>query len=182
MRILPFNDMQNGYRHIALKTEGNYPMSLPMIFVQFEIKIYVPDGLGDFMDALCDPRAFMSAQEKRAEQMKAMGIEEDAVEETAAPEAKKDATKAGGLDVKGKPGPGQAKKAEDPKKEDYSSVLKPITGWVASVICFDSFTLNNVIRFGETYQLVEILVPMAVNTNLHSSSSLKVTAIRLNRF
>ena len=74
MRILPFNDMQNGYRHIALKTEGNYPMSLPMIFVQFEIKIYVPDGLGDFMDALVDPRAFMSAQEKRAEQMKAMGI------------------------------------------------------------------------------------------------------------
>ena len=144
MRILPFNDMQNGYRHIALKTEGNYPMSLPMIFVQFEIKIYVPDGLGDFMDALCDPRAFMSAQEKRAEQMKAMGIEEDAVEEVAAPEAKKDATKAGGLDVKGKPGPGQAKKAEDPKKEDYSSVLKPITGRVASVICFDSFTVPGI--------------------------------------
>ena len=48
--------LQNGYRHVALKTEGNYPMSLPMIFVQFEIKIYVPDGLGDFMDALVDPR------------------------------------------------------------------------------------------------------------------------------
>ncbi|CAB4062997.1 PLCB [Lepeophtheirus salmonis] len=28
------------------------------------------------MDALCDPRAFLSAQEKRAEQMKALGIEE----------------------------------------------------------------------------------------------------------
>lgn len=29
-----------------------------------------------FMDALSDPRAFLSAQDKRAQQMKAMGIEE----------------------------------------------------------------------------------------------------------
>ena len=29
------------------------------------------------MDALCDPRAFLSAQEKRAEQLKALGIEEN---------------------------------------------------------------------------------------------------------
>ena len=28
------------------------------------------------MDALCDPRAFLSAQEKRGEQLKALGIEE----------------------------------------------------------------------------------------------------------
>ncbi|CAM6055366.1 unnamed protein product [Sphagnum tenellum] len=28
------------------------------------------------MDALCDPRAFLSAQDKRAEQLKALGIEE----------------------------------------------------------------------------------------------------------
>ena len=46
MRILPFNDLQSGYRHISLKTQGNYPMSLPMIFCCFETKIYVPDGLG----------------------------------------------------------------------------------------------------------------------------------------
>lgn len=39
-------------------------------------KIYVPDGLGDLMDALSDPRAFLSAQEKRMMQMKSMGIEE----------------------------------------------------------------------------------------------------------
>jgi len=30
----------------------------------------------DFMDALSDPRAFLSAQDKRTNQMKAMGIEE----------------------------------------------------------------------------------------------------------
>ena len=45
-RILPFNDLQAGYRHISLKTEGNFPMSLPMLFCKIELKIYVPDGLG----------------------------------------------------------------------------------------------------------------------------------------
>ena len=45
-RILPFNDLQAGYRHISLKTEGNFPMSLPMLFCNIELKIYVPDGLG----------------------------------------------------------------------------------------------------------------------------------------
>ena len=75
-RILPMEGLQAGYRHISLRTEGNFPMSLPMLFICIELKIYVPDGLGDLMDALSDPRAFLSAQEKRLVQMKAMGIEE----------------------------------------------------------------------------------------------------------
>ena len=58
------------------RTEGNFPMSLPMLFCNIELKIYIPDGLGEFMDALSDPRAFLSAQEKRAEQLKALGIQE----------------------------------------------------------------------------------------------------------
>ena len=32
------------------------------------------------MDALSDPRAFLSAQEKRAEQMKALGIQENDID------------------------------------------------------------------------------------------------------
>lgn len=44
-RILPFEDLQAGYRHIALRTEGNFPMSLPMLFCNIELKIYIPDGL-----------------------------------------------------------------------------------------------------------------------------------------
>ncbi|XP_013772515.1 1-phosphatidylinositol 4,5-bisphosphate phosphodiesterase-like [Limulus polyphemus] len=75
-RILPMDGLQAGYRHIALRTEGNFPTSLAMLFICIELKIYVPDGLGDLMDALSDPRAFLSAQEKRTAQMKAMGIEE----------------------------------------------------------------------------------------------------------
>ena len=52
-------------------------MSLPMLFIHIELKIYVPDGLSDLIDALSDPRAFLSNQEKRRlQQMKAMGVEE----------------------------------------------------------------------------------------------------------
>ena len=48
-RILPFEDLQAGYRHIALRTEGNFPMSLPMLFCNIELKVYIPDGLsGEF--------------------------------------------------------------------------------------------------------------------------------------
>ena len=51
-------------------------MSLPMLFCNIDLKIYIPDGLSGFMDALSDPRAFLSAQEKRAEQLKSLGIAE----------------------------------------------------------------------------------------------------------
>lgn len=68
--------LQAGYRHVSLRTEGNFPMSLAMLFICIELKIYVPDGLGDLMDALSDPRAFLSAQEKRLVQMRAMGVED----------------------------------------------------------------------------------------------------------
>lgn len=77
-RILPFEDLQAGYRHIALRTEGNFPMTLPMLFCKIELKVYIPDGLGDFMEALSDPKAFLQAQEeKRAAQLKTFDIEDD---------------------------------------------------------------------------------------------------------
>ncbi|XP_050297708.1 1-phosphatidylinositol 4,5-bisphosphate phosphodiesterase isoform X1 [Anthonomus grandis grandis] len=74
-RILPLDGLQAGYRHISLRTEANFPMSLPMLFCNIELKIYVPDGFEDFMAALSDPRAFTSAKEKQNEQMSSMGIE-----------------------------------------------------------------------------------------------------------
>ncbi|RXG59788.1 1-phosphatidylinositol 4,5-bisphosphate phosphodiesterase beta-4 [Armadillidium vulgare] len=75
-RILPLDGLQAGFRHISLRTEGNFPMSLPMLFCNIELKIYIPDGLGGrFNGCSIRPRAFLSAQEKREQQMKAMGIE-----------------------------------------------------------------------------------------------------------
>ncbi|XP_069698719.1 1-phosphatidylinositol 4,5-bisphosphate phosphodiesterase-like isoform X2 [Periplaneta americana] len=55
-RILPLESLQTGYRHIALRTEANFPMSLPMLFCNIELKIYVPDEFEGFIKALSRPR------------------------------------------------------------------------------------------------------------------------------
>ncbi|XP_067845542.1 1-phosphatidylinositol 4,5-bisphosphate phosphodiesterase beta-4 isoform X3 [Heptranchias perlo] len=74
-RILPLDGLQAGYRHMSLRNEGNKPLSLPTIFCNIVLKTYVPDGFGDIVDALSDPKKFLSVMEKRADQMRAMGIE-----------------------------------------------------------------------------------------------------------
>lgn len=102
-RILPLDGLQAGYRHISLKTEANFPMALPMLFINIELKIYVPDGFEDFMAALSDPGAFGKGAEKRDEAMKGLGIEQS---DTKAEAEKK-------------------KKEEEAKKAQF--VLDPIT-------------------------------------------------------
>ncbi|KAJ4442011.1 hypothetical protein ANN_11875 [Periplaneta americana] len=135
-RILPLDGLQAGYRHISLRTEANFPMSLPMLFCNIELKIYVPDGFegkqhlhyyllhwillnsADFMAALSDPRAFLSAQEKRAQQMKVMGIEETDIN-TQDLQLGGDGSGAGGAaGKKGSKGAPQGAKVEEEKKED----------------------------------------------------------------
>ncbi|XP_011155850.2 1-phosphatidylinositol 4,5-bisphosphate phosphodiesterase [Solenopsis invicta] len=101
-RILPLDGLQAGYRHISLKTEANFPMALPMLFCNIELKIYVPDGFEDFMAALSDPGGFSKTAEKQNETMKGLGIEQT--------DAKADAKK---------------KKEEEAKKEALK--LEPIT-------------------------------------------------------
>jgi len=116
-RILPLDGLQCGYHHISLRSEGNFPLSLAMLFCQIDIKIYIPDGLGDMMDALCDPRAFMNAQQKREAQMKAMGID---TSDSAGIKLKGGKKKAAG----GKPGA----KGGKPEKEDIPyKTFDPIT-------------------------------------------------------
>ncbi|XP_031839544.1 1-phosphatidylinositol 4,5-bisphosphate phosphodiesterase [Nomia melanderi] len=101
-RILPLDGLQAGYRHISLKTEANFPMALPMLFCNIELKIYVPDGFEDFMAALSDPGGFSKGAEKQAETMKGLGIEQT--------DAKAEAKK---------------KKEEEAKKEEFKP--EPIT-------------------------------------------------------
>ncbi|XP_031437217.1 1-phosphatidylinositol 4,5-bisphosphate phosphodiesterase beta-4 isoform X2 [Clupea harengus] len=74
-RILPLDGLQAGYRHISLRNEGNKPLSLPTIFCNIVLKTYVPDGFGAIVDALSDPKKFLTIAEKRADQMRALGIE-----------------------------------------------------------------------------------------------------------
>ncbi|XP_041468030.1 1-phosphatidylinositol 4,5-bisphosphate phosphodiesterase beta-4-like isoform X1 [Lytechinus variegatus] len=80
-RILPLDGLQAGYRHISLRTEGNFPLSLPTVFCCIQLKTYVPDGLTQFVDALSDPQLYLSQAEKRAKQLLCMGIEENEISE-----------------------------------------------------------------------------------------------------
>uniref|UniRef100_A0A4W3HAM1 Phosphoinositide phospholipase C n=1 Tax=Callorhinchus milii TaxID=7868 RepID=A0A4W3HAM1_CALMI len=76
-RILPLDGLQAGYRHISLRNEGNKPLSLPTVFCNIVLKTYVPDGFGDIVDALSDPKKFLSVMEKRADQMRLLITQRD---------------------------------------------------------------------------------------------------------
>ena len=67
------------------------------------------------MDALCDPRAFLSAQEKRAEQLKALGIEENDISG--------DVIQSKGDGAGGKGGDASGKGGKDGKKEEKKGKL-----------------------------------------------------------
>ncbi|CAF1225722.1 unnamed protein product [Rotaria sordida] len=62
-RVLPLDGLQAGYRHISLRTEGNFPLSLPTIFCQIILKSYVPDGLTEFVDQLNKPLLMKKTEE-----------------------------------------------------------------------------------------------------------------------
>uniref|UniRef100_A0A914LV41 Phosphoinositide phospholipase C n=1 Tax=Meloidogyne incognita TaxID=6306 RepID=A0A914LV41_MELIC len=82
-RILLLDGLQSGYRHISLRTENNQPLTLPSLFVHLQLKTYVPDELSGLVDALADPKAYLSAQEKREEALQQMCVDE--LEELLAP-------------------------------------------------------------------------------------------------
>jgi phosphatidylinositol phospholipase C beta len=76
-RVLPLDGLQAGYRHISLRTEGNFPLSLPTLFCHIVLKTYVPDGLGDFVDALNNPKEFLTKEDKRLKQLQDALVVED---------------------------------------------------------------------------------------------------------
>ncbi|CAI5451191.1 unnamed protein product [Caenorhabditis angaria] len=76
-RILPLDGLQAGYRHISLRSDTNQSFILsPILFVQVVIKTYVPDELSGLVDALADPRAYLSEQKKRQEALAHMGVDD----------------------------------------------------------------------------------------------------------
>ena len=75
-RILPLDGLQSGYRHISLRTDNNMPLALPTLFVHLQLKTYVPDELSGLVDALADPRAYLSAQDKREEALQQMFVDD----------------------------------------------------------------------------------------------------------
>lgn len=106
-RILPLDGLQAGYRQISLRTEANSPMTLSTLFVHLVLKTYVPDELSGLVDALADPRAYLSAQEKRKEALHNMGVDDsDIVDVPSASQSsnniKKDTGKTNRPDAKAK--------------------------------------------------------------------------------
>ena len=73
---IEYHDIFKGYRHISLRTEGNFPLALPTLFCHIVLKTYVPEGLGDFVDALNNPKEFISKEDKRLKQLQTIGIDE----------------------------------------------------------------------------------------------------------
>ncbi|KAK6756275.1 hypothetical protein RB195_014588 [Necator americanus] len=84
-RILPLDGLQAGYRHISLRSDTNQTMVLaPTLFVHIVIKTYVPDELSGLVDALADPRAYLSEQKKRQEALAHMGVDDSDIVEVPA--------------------------------------------------------------------------------------------------
>ncbi|KRX50417.1 1-phosphatidylinositol 4,5-bisphosphate phosphodiesterase beta-4 [Trichinella murrelli] len=80
-RILPLDGLQPGYRHISLRSEINFPLTLPTLFCHIVLKTYIPEGLGDIVEALSDPKGYLSMIEKRQQQMEHMGIRREDIDE-----------------------------------------------------------------------------------------------------
>ncbi|KRZ62736.1 1-phosphatidylinositol 4,5-bisphosphate phosphodiesterase beta-4 [Trichinella nativa] len=80
-RILPLDGLQPGYRHISLRSEINFPLTLPTLFCHVVLKTYIPEGLGDIVEALSDPKGYLSMIEKRQQQMEHMGIRREDIDE-----------------------------------------------------------------------------------------------------
>ncbi|KAL4237357.1 1-phosphatidylinositol 4 [Mactra antiquata] len=69
-RILPLDGLQAGYRHIPLRTEGNFPLSLRTVFCCISLKTYVPEEFQEIVSSLFKP------QLKPTNQIVKMGIDE----------------------------------------------------------------------------------------------------------
>lgn len=71
-RILPLDGLQAGYRYISLRTEGNFPLSLPTVFCRIILNTYVPEEKETFVVDLMNPAK--SKQEIRTSQLSQLGI------------------------------------------------------------------------------------------------------------
>jgi len=76
-RVLPVTGLCPGYRHIPLFNESGQPLHLPCLFVNIEVKDYVPNRLNVYAEALANPIKYQ--QDILAERTKALEALEDEV-------------------------------------------------------------------------------------------------------
>ncbi|XP_069064693.1 1-phosphatidylinositol 4,5-bisphosphate phosphodiesterase beta-2 [Pleurodeles waltl] len=65
-RIIPMNAVRSGFHHICLRSESNMPLTLPSLFVDVEVKDYIPDTWADLTHALSNPIKFLTTHEKKS--------------------------------------------------------------------------------------------------------------------
>ncbi|XP_052698208.1 1-phosphatidylinositol 4,5-bisphosphate phosphodiesterase beta-4-like isoform X2 [Crassostrea angulata] len=113
-RILPLDGLQSGYRYISLRTEGNFPLSLPTIFCRIILETYIPEEVGLLADILANP------QDKKQRMFDKFGYDSESISD--APVLPKNASKAelkpstnGQLSVNSN---NQQAKTKDEKKDD----------------------------------------------------------------
>ncbi|XP_039259634.2 1-phosphatidylinositol 4,5-bisphosphate phosphodiesterase beta-4-like [Styela clava] len=76
-RVIPLEALQCGYRYIALRSAGGQMLDPASLFVNIVLKSYVPDKYINFVDAVSNPKRYLSLAEERATSMRNMGIDED---------------------------------------------------------------------------------------------------------
>ncbi|CAL8254656.1 unnamed protein product [Lota lota] len=75
-RIIPVSAIRPGYRYIGLRNERNQNLILPAVFVQIEVKDYVPDTFADVIEALSNPIRYVNLLEQRSKQLAALTLED----------------------------------------------------------------------------------------------------------
>uniref|UniRef100_A0A8C5ACB8 1-phosphatidylinositol 4,5-bisphosphate phosphodiesterase n=1 Tax=Gadus morhua TaxID=8049 RepID=A0A8C5ACB8_GADMO len=98
-RIIPVSAIRPGYRYIGLRNERNQNLILPAVFVQLEVKDYVPDTFADVIEALSNPIRYVNLLEQRSKALAAL-TQEDGEEEAHTEEEAESS-----LDRKNDPGP-----------------------------------------------------------------------------
>ncbi|XP_069493629.1 1-phosphatidylinositol 4,5-bisphosphate phosphodiesterase beta-2 [Ambystoma mexicanum] len=63
-RIIPLNAVRSGFHHICLRSESNMPLTMPSLFVDLEVKDYIPDTWADLTHALSNPIKFLTTHQK----------------------------------------------------------------------------------------------------------------------
>lgn len=76
-RVIPLEALQCGYRYITLRSASGQMLNPASLFVNIVLKSYVPDIHKDFVDAVSDPKRYLSLAEERATLMRNMGIDDD---------------------------------------------------------------------------------------------------------
>uniref|UniRef100_A0A8C4YW24 Phosphoinositide phospholipase C n=1 Tax=Gadus morhua TaxID=8049 RepID=A0A8C4YW24_GADMO len=87
-RIIPVSAIRPGYRYIGLRNERNQNLILPAVFVQLEVKDYVPDTFADVIEALSNPIRYVNLLEQRSKALAALTQEDGEEEAHTEPAAK----------------------------------------------------------------------------------------------